>query len=228
MEPIQYAYLVATIPALLIWLGLYFKRKDLRREMLAMSWLVGFLSVATSYYWWTTDWWRPLTITGTKIGVEDFLMGFGSGGIMAVIYEFVTARRYSKRHAVTHGVYDFFLILFLLAQTTSWLFYGVGVTSFYASTVAMIGTAGLIFFVRRDLIINGVLSGLLMVCVSVVFYTTAILVSSDWVDKTYLFKTLSGIQVGGIPVEEFIFWFLAGMVFGPFYEFWKGLRLKKA
>ncbi len=223
----QYAYLIATFPALLIWLGFYLQRKDLRREMLSMGFLIGFLSVATSYYWWTVDWWHPLTITGTKVGIEDFLMGFGSGGIMAVAYEVLLAKGYSKRHAESHGVYDFFLILLILAQVTSWLFYGVGLTSFYSSAIAMFSVALVMFFVRRDLIVNGVLSGFLMVLISIVFYGTVLLVSSGWVDSTYYSGTLSGMRIGGVPIEEFIFWFLSGLVFGPFYEFWRGLRLKK-
>ena len=228
MFQLQYVYLIATIPALVIWSGFYLARKDLRREMLEVSLLIGFLSVATSYYWWTTDWWHPLTITATKVGIEDFLTGFGSGGIMAVAYEVILKQRYSKRHAQSHGMYDFFLILFILAQVTSWLFYGVGLTSFYASAIAMLSVAFLMFFIRRDLIVNGVLSGFLTVLISTVSYGTIFLVSTNWVDSTYYFNTLSGIRVAGVPVEEFIFWFLSGLVFGPFYEFWTGLRLQKA
>lgn len=43
----QYAYLVATLPALILWGVVYCDRKDLRKEMLAMSFLIGFLSVVT-------------------------------------------------------------------------------------------------------------------------------------------------------------------------------------
>ncbi|KKU68319.1 MAG: hypothetical protein UX89_C0005G0033 [Parcubacteria group bacterium GW2011_GWA2_47_16] len=227
MFQLQYVYLIATIPALVIWLGFYLGRKDLRREMLSMSLLIGFLSVATSYYWWTVDWWHPLTITGTKVGIEDFLIGFGSGGIMAVSYEVLLTKRYSKRHAQSHGLYDFFLILLILSQITSFLFYVIGLTSFYASSMAMLLVALAMFFVRRDLIVNGIISGLLMAIISVLLYGTIFFVSSGWIDSTYYFNTLSGIRVGGVPVEEFVFWFLSGLVFGPFYEFWRGLRLKK-
>ena len=221
-----YAYLFATLPLLLVWTLLYVRRKDLRQEMLSMSFLLGFLSVVTSYYWWTIDWWRPLTVTGTKVGIEDFLMGFFMGGIIAIIYEVITTRRYSKNHVRSHGPYDFWLILLLLAQTTSWLFYGIHLTSFYASSLAMLLAAGVMLFIRRDLIINAMISGACTALISMLFYATALLISSSWVSMTYL-NSLSGVRVSGVPIEEFIFWFLAGLVFGPFYEFWKGLRLKK-
>ena len=228
MESVRYAYFIATLPALAIWLYFYVKREDLRREMLVISALIGLLSIVTSYYWWTADWWRPLTITGTKVGIEDFLLGFGYGGIMAVVYAVFTGRRYGRRRAITHGLHDFYLILFLLAQTTTWLFYGVGLTSFYASTFAMLLVTAVMLFMRKDLMFNAIMSGLFVAAISTLFYATASLVSGEWADKTYMLDTLSGIHVVGIPVEEFIFWFLAGMVFGPFYEFYKGLRLSKA
>lgn len=223
----QYIYLIATGPLLVIWLWFYVKREDLHREMLSMSLLIGILSVATSYYWWTIDWWRPLTITGTRVGVEDFLMGFGMGGVISIIYEVVSQRKYSKRHAKTFGYRDFFLILFLLAQTTSWLFYGVGLSSFLSSTIAMMAVAVVMLSIRKDLMVNAFMSGLLTMIVSGVFYATAIFLSPEWVADTYVFSSLSKVLILNVPIEEFIFWFLAGMVFGPFYEFWKGIRLGK-
>ncbi len=225
--PLEYLYLLATLPVLIIWLIFFLLRRDLRKEMIELSILIGVLSVLTSYYWWTVDWWHPPTMTGTRVGIEDFLLGFGMGGIMAVIYEVVVARRYSKRRASSQGMYGFFVILFLLAQTTQWLFYGVGITSFYATTTAMILVSAVMLCIRKDLIVDAMVSGFLSAIVSMVFYATIILVSPEWIENTYIFNTLSGIRVVGVPVEEFIFWFLAGMVFGPFYEFWKGLRLKK-
>jgi len=39
---------------------------------------------------------------------------------------------------------------------------------------------------------------------------------------------LSGHRITGIPVEEIIFWFLAGFLFGPFYEYWQGVRLRRS
>ena len=69
------------------------------------------------------------------------------------------------------------------------------------------------------------ISGILMVLVSLPTYLVILLISPQWIDHTYL-SGLSGIRVTGVPVEEFVFWFLSGLVFGPFYEYWQGERLK--
>lgn len=98
-----------------------------------MSILIGVLSVATSYYWWTIDWWKPLTFTGTKVGIEDFIMGFTTGGIIATLYEVLFKQALYKRK-LHHHVSGGLTILLILAQITSWLIYGIGTTSFWAST----------------------------------------------------------------------------------------------
>jgi hypothetical protein len=83
ISPLCYAYLAGSIALFTIWLIFFLVRKDLRKEILTMSWLIGILSVVTGYYWWTVDWWKPPTLTHTIVGVEDLVMGFSAGGIMA-------------------------------------------------------------------------------------------------------------------------------------------------
>lgn len=222
----KYGYLIGTLVFLVIWTALFLYRKDLRKEMLFMSSLIGILSVITAYWWWTVDWWLPPTLTGTRVGIEDFLSGFTSGGIMAVIYEEVFKKRYYKRE-LHHHYPGIFTILLLLAFTTSFLFWGVSFTSFFASTIAMAITAVMIFHYRRDLFYNGVFSGILMVVVSLPVYYVIIFLSPSWIEVTYYKETLSNIRITGIPIEELIFWFMAGLVFGPLYEYWQGFRLQK-
>ncbi len=223
--PLEYAYLAGALALCVVWSAFFFVRKDVRKEMLVMSALIGVLSVVTAQYWWTVDWWRPATMTGTKIGIEDFLTGFASGGIMAVVYEVLFRKRLSRTRTKCSHCPGPFTILLLLALLTSWFFWGVGITSFWASTMAMAAAASLLLYFRRDLFINGLLSGILMAGISLVFYATILLLSPGWVAATYQFETLSGFLVFGIPIEEFVFWFLAGLVFGPFYEYWKEQQL---
>jgi hypothetical protein len=211
----------------MLWTVFFLMRKDLRKEMLVMSTGIGLLSIMTAYYWWTIDWWHPATTAGARIGIEDFLSGFATGGIMAVAYEiFFRRRHYAMRKKCAHCPGSSTLLI-LLAFITSFLFWGLGITSFYASTIAMTLLVGILFYFRRDLFLDGVLSGLLMVLISLPVYLFIQAIAPDWVEKTYDFAHLSGVPVFGIPIEEFIFWFLAGLVFGPWYEYWQGERTRK-
>jgi hypothetical protein len=92
LTPLCYAYLAGSIVLFAIWLVFFLLRRDLHKEMLTMSVLIGVLSVLTGYVWWTVDWWKPPTITHTIVGVEDLVMGFAAGGIMAAAYEVLFRR----------------------------------------------------------------------------------------------------------------------------------------
>ena len=144
---------------------------------------------------------------------------------MAVAYEEIFKKRYYKRKLGQHYP-GAFTISLILVFTMSCLFWGLKLTSFYSSSVAMIITFSCMAYFRRDLLFNALLSGILMALISLVFYFPIIIFSPEWVGKTYLFETLSGIMIVGIPAEELVFWFLAGLVFGPFYEYWQGERLR--
>ena len=225
VTPLFYAYIAGSSVLFVVWLVFFIARRDLRKEMLVMSVLIGTLSPITGYVWWTVDWWKPPTITHTIVGFEDVLMGFASGGIMAAAYEVLFRRR--LYHVRGKHNYPKITILFLLALVTSLLFWGMGFTSFWASTIALIVGAAVLFSFRTDLLPIGVLSGILMSAISLLFYFTIMSLSPDWINHTYQFKTLSGVLVLGIPIEEFVFWFLAGLVMGPFYEYWQCDRLRK-
>jgi len=68
-----YSYLVADIALILIWLALFLWRKDVRNVMVFLSVLFGIAGVVVEYIY-TIDWWRPLTITHTRIGIEDLVL----------------------------------------------------------------------------------------------------------------------------------------------------------
>jgi hypothetical protein len=216
--------MIALIPFCLIWIFIFYRRKDLRNEMLFMSVLMSGLCLFSTYYGWTVDWWYPQNITNSLVGIEDFILGFTSGGIMATIYELLFKRSMYKRK-LHHHISGALTILFLLMMVTMYLFWGVGLTSFWSSTIAMIIAAIILMIVRKDLVFNSLLTGILMVLVSLSFYFVILVISPEWIDKTYL-AGISGIRIIGIPVEEFVFWFLAGAIFGPFYEYWQGEKLK--
>lgn len=222
--PDKYIYLTALIPFLLIWVFIFIRRKDLRREIIFISLLASIFNVLSSYLWWTKDWWRPPTITGTVVGVEDMLLGFFCGGIMSVIYDLIFNKKYSKR-ALKHRPLNAYIFLIFSTSLMAWLFYRVGLTSFWSSTISMILFVIFMIYIRKDLFFNALVSGTAMMAISILFYIIIITLSNTWIDSTYL-PSLSGFRIWNVPVEEFVFWFLAGMWIGPFYEYSLGKKLK--
>lgn len=226
MLPVEYGYLVASCGLLIPWLIVFLRRPDERREIMFLSVTIGILSVCTAYLWWTHDWWLPATITGTRVGIEDFIAGFTAGGIIAAGYEILMRRRHF--HSVTKKdifVPTHYLLLFLAVGTAGLIW--LGFHSFYASAITMIIVSLAILVMRPDLVGDSLISGAIMAVTSLVFaYLPVILLSPDWVTATYMHDRLSGVYLITVPVEEFIFWFLAGMLFGPWYKYWKHERLR--
>jgi len=220
----KYAYLVGTIVFLIPWAILFFFRKDYRKEMIFMGFVVGIGSVITAYLWWTIDWWRPETITNTRVGIEDFLLGFSNGGIAAVLYESIFKKRLLKRIEKVNdkGPLNIGLIIFFVI---AFLFWGFNVTSFWASTIAMMIAATCMLYTRKDLFLNALASGILMAIVSLPSYYVIIWLFPGFIHKAWMFQYLSGITLTGIPVEDLIFYFLFGFVIGPLYEYWHNKRL---
>ena len=92
MMSYQYTYFIGDLILLALWLILFLYRKDTRKEMLVISLVFGFIGPFVELVH-VLDWWKPLTITGTIIGVEDVLFGFGIGGVASVVYEHLFNKR---------------------------------------------------------------------------------------------------------------------------------------
>jgi len=207
------------------WIILFVQKKRSRKEMLTLSSWAAALSIITSYLFWTKDWWRPETITGTIVGIEDLILGFAVGGIVTVVYERVFKKRYIKYKDDSYypGLVSHIAVACALLALLFWL---TSLSSFYSVVIALLVVAIRMFYKRKDLIINGITSGIFMSVIILPYYYAIILISPGWIERTYLFDNLSGIMITGIPLEEIVFWFVFGLVCGPVYEFWKKRKEK--
>lgn len=224
--PFQYAYLTGTIISLIVWVVLYLHRKDLRREMITMSVLFAILGLFPEYLWWTKDWWRPQTVTGTVIGIEDFLLGFSNGGIAAVLYEELFKKRIYKYKSRNHNL-STALIIICSYLILGLIFHILELNSFVATAIAYFITGGILIFLRKDLMWDAILTGFCGVIASIPIYLLLEYFSPNFIEKTWLWSNLSGICFMKIPIEDLIFYFLAGFSIAPMYLYWKNEKLRK-
>jgi len=227
MVSYQYSYLIGALVMFVIWIILFLWRKDIRREMLVISILMGVLSIPLNYLY-VQDWWHPLTITGTVLGIEDVILGFASGGIAAVIYEVFFKKKLKKRKIgkrLTKFELAFPLVSVLVLFFA--IFYLTDINSFYSAIISGIIAIGFIYFKRKDLILDSVASGFLIMLFSLPSYWIPELISPGWIASAWYLDKISGIFVLGVPLEDLIWWFLAGAFTGPIYEYWQERRLVK-
>lgn len=226
MIPLQYAYFTGASLFLIPWIILYKRRKDLQREMIVMGAFITIAGILSEYFFWTHDWWRPHTITNTIVGFEDIILGFSNGGIAAVLYEEVFRRKLYKREPHAHHLKCLLLILFT-AILMAFSFWGLGHSSFVATTLGLGATGLLLLVLRRDLLVSAFINGLLMAIVAFSVYYILMAVSPEFIEKTWLFNHLTNIRITGILLEDVTFYFLVGFVVAPLYEYWQCLGLRK-
>lgn len=223
--PDKFVYLILTIPFLLVWLFIFYKRKDLRKELLTISAITALIGPLSEIIYFR-DYWLPESVLAIYIGnfpfmIEDVLFGFAIGGIGAVIYEFLFHKNLIKCSDCKKPNMFFIVILFILSLLILLL---LGLNSIIASSVAFIITGVYVLFNRKDLLFNSIFSGILtsltvfiiyLILFKLIFSNPIELFEKGW----YLYKTNLGILFLGIPLTELIWAFCWGFLAGPLYEF---------
>jgi len=218
--PLRFGYSVLVIVGMIFWTSFFVIRKDLRPYLVKAGIVFGIVGLLTEYFWWTISWWHPATLTGTRIGIEDFLTGFGAIGVMATAYQvFFKKKILVFKRNTAFSVFLKVLFIISIFILTTILLYGFHFTIFYAFSISCIVAIFVMFTSRPDLIVSGIITGILTTVCVLPIYLATILTVPHWVAQTYDFQHLSGILFAGIPIEELVFWFLAATFVGPLSAF---------
>lgn len=220
----QSAYLIGALIFGLVWLIFFWRRPDLRREMIVLSLLAGVMGPLSEHFY-LQDYWQPRYWFPASIKFEDFLAGFFLGGISAVGYEVIWRRHHSCACDLkTTWVLPLATAVGLISLIG--LFHGLGVNSIYASILSFLLTAGIILTSRRDLWPAAVGSGLTLAAVMFIFYLIYQRIYPGIIQSWWRLKNISGILLLGVPIEELVWGFSWGLVAGPLYEFAAKVRLQ--
>jgi len=222
----QIAYLFFTSLFLIPWIILFILRKDIRKEMLWASIITAIGGLFCEKYWYTADWVNPTTITNTTVGIEDLLMGFGVGGIGAVIYKEVLKRdEYKPKVYKYHWLFILPIIFgFFIADV---MFRQFGLFSFYSNVIGFSFIFCLIFLFRKDLLQEGLIGGVSLVIVTLPIYWITFKFFPEWRFQYWRELNISGADFLGIPYEDLIWWFIVGVNLAIVYDFNYGLKLRK-
>jgi hypothetical protein len=228
MEKYKYTYLFMGLLYLIIWLFLFLRRKDLRKEMILLSLASAIFGPLTELIYFR-DWWNPITITGSVLSIEPILFGFCIGGIAAVIYEEVFGKKLYKDSKnlidFKKGKKIFILELFGVFLLFG-LFFIFHLNSLLSTIIAFGAVTIIILYHRRDLFIPSILSGILICIIASIVYSILNIITPNWIEHFLLFNNTPRIIVGGIPIDDLIWYFGVGMMLGPLYEYYKVVKLK--
>lgn len=229
MIDLQYSYLIGNILLPLpLWLFLFLLRPDLRKQMVIFGLLIGFTS-PLSEIWHHADYWQPGYFNGWRFGIEDFIFGFTMAGIANVIYEELFGKHYSKRHDRRHHWSWFiFPTVVLVILLMNLLIFSFGINSMHATFIVFVALALVMGALRHDLLFDSLVSGLVMGILMFVGYMFFLYWFPTAIQTMWKLDQVTGMLVVGVPIEELLWAFAWGMFMGPLYEFYAGLKAKKA
>jgi Lycopene cyclase len=219
---LRFAYLVGSLMFVPVWLLLYWRSRSVRREMLLMSALFTIsIGVPLELLLYSRDWWHPLTVTGTRLGIEDVLYSVGNGGYMAGLYVCVF------RAHVAPGRKAPALALRLAPLAAAFgipivLAYGVGWLAFPSATVGSLIALAIVLIRRRDLVRVAIASGLLGTALAIPVYLVMEALFPGLVAATWDLPHLSGLLPLGIPIEDLVWYVYTAALWSTYYKFATG------
>jgi len=224
----KYIYLLLSLLLLFIWLAFFFLLKNEFRKIIIKTSIVGGLTGLIAEFWYFKDYWHPPSLFGnTKISLEDFLVGFAFTGIALTVYK-VFFKKENKRYEKEHRI--IFFIFFVIGIFSLLLFNNLlKINSIFVSSFAFLAISLIMVIIRKDLIVQSIMSGTLSLLIIIPIYGLLFnFLSPAYWDKYWLLaNTAFGVKViGSIPVTELLCYFSWGCFAGIAYDFYYGNKDK--
>ncbi|KKQ36218.1 MAG: hypothetical protein US52_C0005G0008 [candidate division WS6 bacterium GW2011_GWA2_37_6] len=219
----EHPYLIGSLYFFGIWIVLFILNKKDKKEQLVFGIIGGVLGVLVEQMH-LNDWWRPNFIYDFPIHIEDIFFGIGVMGISSVLYEFLFKKK-QKSYSKLRPTKRYKIILFIVAIFSMFGMYILfDVHSFWTSVIATFTVVIFIEIKRPDLTSSMVISGLLMVLIALPSYWIGLTLQPNAIDSDWVNSKLSGYQIIGLPIEEYIWFFLVGFGSSALWELAKGTK----
>jgi hypothetical protein len=205
----EYSYFIGTLVMLIVWSILYATERSLKRPMIVFSLLAG-VSGFFSAFVYNQDWWMPLTITHTFVGIEDFLFSFTIGGIAAVI-----GTRFGRSFQAGRSFREAFkrlIIMILMIYVVGLVAFLFGIHSFFAALIACTAAMVVLLHQRFDLLGYAPRSGLFTLIALLPAYWIPEILNPGWLTDTWMVENLTGFTLFGIVIEDIIWVFFAAAI----------------
>ena len=218
----EYFYHVYAFMWFLVWLALFYVGARRTRKMLLLGVGAGVITFPQDFYFFSKDYWEPLPL-GLERMVLDFLFGSAAAGIAATVFHSFFDRRisiqknYPGRLALT-------ILLFVLNSIMTGLFH-LWINSIYGSILILLVTFLVIIILRPDLMPVSLFSGFSLLILMILTYQISLLAWPNLFSVLWKLKNVSQLFIFHIPLEEYLWFFSAGLATGPICYFLKGEKI---
>jgi len=211
-----YIYLIGTGVYAVIWLVFFILRKDLRRKLFLASLFAAPLGISELLF--VPEYWVPQFQTiplFRELFLESILFCFFLGGVVAVAYQVFFKEKlfeFKKINPLLTLIAPVLFLTYFLRPFNINMMHYAFISMFIGSFIVLYCLGKKSKKVIYSAVINTVLYS--------VFYFTLWYVFPQ-LSASYQFHKLSGILLGGIPAEEFLWIFSFALYWAPLYEIWK-------
>jgi hypothetical protein len=209
--PYRFAYIVGVGFFLPLFL-LLFNRKEYRTEMLLMGLLTGLVAFFTAPCF-LGSYWHPQTLFNLKNGLEDFLFGFFLGSESTVVYPFFLKKPYQE-FFIIKAIQNNYRKILSISTISLGIFVVIQLFThlnpIYGSMLSFVLPTLIIVILRRDLFTTALFTGLFTLLYTCVFYFYFTHLFPGIIQSWWNLERISGLYFVGIPVEELIWFSLAG------------------
>ena len=218
----HYVWLMWSSAFLLPWLALYVANPRFRPVMWRVSLVTSVFGLTEPI--WVPEYWNPPSLfelaRRTGFDVESFIFMFAIGGIGAVLYNALTKRPFdpvsaAERRAPWHRFHAVAVwspyVLFVTLYFLPW-------NPIYPAILCMV-IGGLVSGIcRPDLKAKGMVGGAVFLVLYAVFMLALVWLTPGYIAQVWNLPALSGVLIGGIPLEELLFGFSFGWYWAGVYE----------
>lgn len=221
---LPYFYTICSLSFLIIWIVLYIFLPQHRRSIFWTSW--NFAPAGPiAEYWLYSDYWHPpylidIIFKNWHFGIEDYVLTFTMAGISSAIFEILASRKgletIPKISSKTYWKMKFWgFIGFIIMIFSSML----GLYSIYAITLTLGIIIILIQYKYLNIFALAIVSAVIFTFLYLLYYVFFLLpVFPGVIEKYWNLQNTCGITWIGIPIEEFIWAFLACLFAAPVYR----------
>lgn len=218
----HYVWLIWSSAFLIPWTVLFIARPAFRREMFRVSLLTSLLGLTEPIF--VPRYWNPPSLFDlaqhTGFDIESLIFCFAIGGIGAVAYNAILnraigdvscAERYNGRHRWHRLAISAPFIAFPILYFMPWnpIYPGI-------AAMAIGGVANVLC--RPDLLRNTLIGGMLFLLLYASFMLLLVIFAPGYIEAVWHLPALSGVLLGGIPLEELGFGFSFGLYWAGIYE----------
>jgi len=223
-EP-QLAWLFWSLILIAVWAGVYIllKSKESKKEMFLVSVWTAFLGFTEPFF--VPTYWSPPSLFDlahqTGFDIESFIFSFGIGGIAIVIYNHIFRLRDKKvplheKHSPRHRYH--LLALISAPVIFAILFFATTLNPIYSAIIAMVFGGMATWYCRPDLKKKMFASALIFLGIYFFYFLTLVILYPGYVEQVWNLKSLSGVLILGIPLEELLFAMSFGFFWSSVYE----------